>query len=273
MIGLATLITGATTMWQFGEPLRWEPEGLNWRRASVLHRDVHLVKPLRYRYIWEETGFRIERAPPSLLDDPHELARFTDTPPVGATFWDAASTEVLGSKTGRIYRALCTVYYTPLESGFTADRGFDMTMETRRGLGGRKYPKSFLRAVTVEGFGKLTKPYNGKRYIKYDGRWGYHDRILGNRNNTLIDLKSAAVHRRSKVFRKNTRMLVLDPTVYAHMGVLEWEVADTGGGLHLWQLDLYWGEDIPLGPGIDKFRPMGCGLAMKFWIPVLVNDG
>ena len=37
----------------------------------------------------------------------------------------------------------CTIYYTPRESGFTAEGGFDMTPETRSGLGGRKYPRDF----------------------------------------------------------------------------------------------------------------------------------
>jgi hypothetical protein len=34
-------------------------------------------------------------------------------------------------------------------------------------------------------------------------------------------------------------------------------VVDTGGGLRRWQIDLYWGEDEPLGPGRLMARPRG----------------
>jgi hypothetical protein len=41
----------------------------------------------------------------------------------------------------------CTIYYTPKESGFTAERGFDATPIAALGLHGRKYPRDFLLAV------------------------------------------------------------------------------------------------------------------------------
>ena len=34
------------------------------------------------------------------------------------------------------YFVVCTIYYTPMESGFTAERGFDVTLATRPGLQG-----------------------------------------------------------------------------------------------------------------------------------------
>src|SRR5437870_1298688 len=37
------------------------------------------------------------------------------------------------------YFVVCTLYYTPKESGFTFERGFDATPVTKPGLGGRKY--------------------------------------------------------------------------------------------------------------------------------------
>ena len=147
-----------------------------------------------------------------------------------------------------------------------------MTPETRPGLGGRKYARDFLRAVIVEGFGKLEEPVDGKPYIKFDGRWGYDRRILGNRNNTLVPRVSVAVHRKNAAFEKNTRLRVLDPDVFSSLGSVEWRVADTGGGLYLWQADLYWGEDVPLGPGMDRFRPAGCPFAVKFWVPIAILD-
>ena len=41
----------------------------------------------------------------------------------------------------------CTIYYTPKESGFTTERGFDATPITAAGLHGHKYPRDFLLAV------------------------------------------------------------------------------------------------------------------------------
>src|ERR1700752_904962 len=45
------------------------------------------------------------------------------------------------SSEGKVYRVFyCTIYYTPRESGFTAERGFDATRISAPGLKGRKYP-------------------------------------------------------------------------------------------------------------------------------------
>src|SRR6266536_4352875 len=50
---------------------------------------------------------------------------------------------------GAIYPRIffCTVYYTPKESGFIAERGFDATPITAPGLHARPYPRDFLLAV------------------------------------------------------------------------------------------------------------------------------
>src|SRR5256886_16479551 len=67
------------------------------------------------------------------------------------------------------YFVVCTLYYTPMESGFTFERGFDATPTTRPGLHGRTYPRDFLRSVKKEGFGRLREPVNGSHYIRYNG--------------------------------------------------------------------------------------------------------
>src|SRR4029434_9032617 len=67
------------------------------------------------------------------------------------------------------YFVVCTVYYTPIESGFTFERGFDATPVTKPGLRGRKYPRDFLRSVKKEGFGRITTPVNGRHYLYYNG--------------------------------------------------------------------------------------------------------
>src|SRR5216117_360927 len=67
------------------------------------------------------------------------------------------------------YFVVCTLYYTPMESGFTFERGFDATPTTKAGLHARKYPRDFLRSVKKEGFGRITTPVNGNHYIRYNG--------------------------------------------------------------------------------------------------------
>ncbi len=170
-----------------------------------------------------------------------------------------------------VYYFFCTVYYTPMEAGFTAEAGFDVTPDGRSQLGSRRFAKSFLRAVVMEGFGRLEEPASGGReYVKYWGSWGYDTRALGNRNNTLKDRTSAAVHRRNTLFSKGTPMQVLDPHVWNTFGGSSFEAADTGGGLFRSQIDLYWGEDYPMGPE-DLFRPASCDLAVSWIVPVLVG--
>src|SRR2546423_5545649 len=51
---------------------------------------------------------------------------------------------------------VCTLYYTPMESGFTAERGFDATPVSKSGLRGLTYSRDFLRSVKKEGVGRLT---------------------------------------------------------------------------------------------------------------------
>ncbi len=115
------------------------------------------------------------------------------------------------------YFVVCTLYYTPMESGFTSERGFDATPITKPGLHGRTYPRDFLRSVKKEGFGRIVTPVNGRHYIRYNGG------------------DSFALQR---VF-----------------GSTRWKIMDTGGGLRRWQIDCYFGEDEPLGPGKFMGRP------------------
>jgi len=163
----------------------------------------------------------------------------------------------------------CTVYYTPRESGFTKSGGFNVSPTKPRGLS-REFPADFVKATGVEGFGKIADPTGNRAYLKYDGTWGYHHRILGNRNNTLVDRESIAVHRRNPLFSHGARVWILDPELYNTFGSLRYQTADTGGGLYRSQIDIYWGEDDPLGPGADIWRPATCDVAVHWIVPVLV---
>src|SRR5881396_3116228 len=71
------------------------------------------------------------------------------------------------------YFVVCTLYYTPKESGLTFERGFDATPVTKPGLHGRKYPRDFLRSVKKEGFGRITTPVDGRYYVRYNGSDSY----------------------------------------------------------------------------------------------------
>jgi hypothetical protein len=154
------------------------------------------------------------------------------------------------------YFIVCTLYYTPKESGFTFERGFDATRVSKRGLRGRTYPRDFLRSVMKEGYGRITTPVNGRNYIRYNrGSYGFSGAPSGG-GGTLIPHLSAAA-RLSGPLRRGLILETVSEDVQHVFGSSRWKVVDTGGGLHRWQLDCYYGEDEPLGPGRLMARPRG----------------
>jgi hypothetical protein len=179
------------------------------------------------------------------------------------------------SSEGTIYRIFyCTIYYTPRESGFTAERGFDDTRISAPGLKGRKYPTAFLEAVKREGFGRLAEAVDGRNYLQYIGRGRYQfaKAALGNRGNVLVDRVSCAVSKNNPFLRRGQLVRIDSSTVQEVTGSSEWRVEDTGGGLHPLQIDLYWGEDDPLGAiGRMRARPAGTRLEYAFDVKVLVK--
>src|SRR5437762_12599754 len=90
------------------------------------------------------------------------------------------------------YFVVCTLYYTPKESGFTFERGFDATRVSKPGLRGRAYPRDFLRSVMKEGYGRITTTVNGRNYIRYNGgSYGFSSAPSGG-GGTLVARFSAA---------------------------------------------------------------------------------
>jgi len=156
------------------------------------------------------------------------------------------------------YFIVCTLYYTPMESGFTFARGFDATPVTRPGLHGRKYPRDFLRSVKKEGFGRIMTPIGGRNYIRYNSRdlFAFASTPSGG-GGALVPRFSAATKLGQSGLRYGAIIETPSSTVREVFGSTRWKIVDTGGGLRRWQVDLYYGEDEPLGPGRFMGRPRG----------------
>ena len=156
------------------------------------------------------------------------------------------------------YFVVCTLYYTPVESGFTFERGFDATPITKPGLRGRKYPRDFLRSVKKEGFGRITAPVNGRHYLRYNGSdsYAFASNPTGG-GGTLVAGFSAAVKLGQRGLRRGAIIDTSSPSLREVFGSTRWKIVDTGGGLRRWQVDCYYGEDEPLGPGRFMARPRG----------------
>ena len=157
------------------------------------------------------------------------------------------------------YFVVCTLYYTPMESGFTFVRGFDATPVTKPGLHGRKYPHDFLVSVRKEGFGRLHETVNGCSYMRYNGgnSYAFARHPVGRGVAPLTPRFSAATRGGQRDLGYGLIIETPDSTVRQVFGSTRWKIVDTGGGLRRWQIDLYWGEDEPLGPGRFMARPRG----------------
>jgi len=154
------------------------------------------------------------------------------------------------------YFVVCTLYYTPMESGFTSERGFDATPITKSGLHGRTYPRDFLRSVKKEGFGRIVTPVNGRHYIRYNGgdSFAFSSKPTGG-GGILVARYSAAIKSAQGSLRHGAIVETSSPEVQKVFGSTRWKIVDTGGGLRRWQIDCYFGEDEPLGPGKFMGRP------------------
>jgi hypothetical protein len=154
------------------------------------------------------------------------------------------------------YFVVCTLYYTPKESGFTFERGFDATPITKPGLHGRTYPRDFLRSVKKEGFGRMITAVNGRNYLRYNsgGSYGFASHPAGG-GGVLVDRYSAAIKSSEGRLHHGAIVETSSPEVQKVFGSTRWKIMDTGGGLRRWQIDCYFGEDEPLGPGKLQGRP------------------
>ena len=168
----------------------------------------------------------------------------------------------------------CTIYYTPKESGFTAERGFDSTPVEAPGLRSRKFPRDFLLAVKKEGFGRINEPIDGRNYIRWigDGRYAFAKAPVGRRGEVLIPRRSCAISSRNQFLHQHVTLLIKSQTLHDEIGNEEWFVCDTGSGVHPLQIDLYWGEDEPRGAvGRQRARPRGTWMEYAFEVDVIAK--
>src|SRR5438046_3418011 len=153
------------------------------------------------------------------------------------------------------YFVVCTLYYTPKESGFTFERGFDATPVTKPGLHGRTYPRDFLRSVKKEGFGRISTPVDGRNYIRYNsgGSFGFASHPTGG-GGVLVDRYSAAIKSSQGSLRHGAVVETSSSEVQKVFGSSRWKIMDTGGGLRRWQIDCYFGEDERICSGTLQGR-------------------
>jgi len=155
------------------------------------------------------------------------------------------------------YFVVCTLYYTPKESGFTFERGFDAARITKPGLRSRTYPRDFLRSVKKEGYGRISAPVNGHNYIKYVGGNSYAYSSGPSGGGGMLVPRFSAAAKSSGPLRRGWVLETTSADVQRVFGSNRWKIVDTGGGLRRWQIDCYYGEDEPLGPGRLQGRPRG----------------
>ena len=170
------------------------------------------------------------------------------------------------------YFVVCTLYYTPMESGFTFARGFDATPVTKPGLHGRRYPRDFLRSVKKEGVGRTITPVNGRGYIHYKGgnSYSFASHPSGG-GGPLVPRFSAAARLGQRGLRRGAVIETFSPAAKEVFGITRWKIVDTGGGLRRWQIDCYYGEDEPLGPGRLMARPRGTTFEYAYSTARIVN--
>src|SRR6266550_2730015 len=125
------------------------------------------------------------------------------------------------------YFVVCTLYYTPKESGFTFEQGFDATPVTKPGLRGRKYPRDFLRSVKKEGFGRITTPVNGRHYLYYNGgnSYAFGSKPTGG-GGTLVARFSAAAKLGQSALRRGAMIETSSQTVREVFGSTRWKIVD-----------------------------------------------
>lgn len=156
----------------------------------------------------------------------------------------------------------CTVYYTPLESGFTSEATEEVSIKYKEGGSTEEgvliLNSVFWEVVKTEGWGKLATAAHGYEYIDYNGWLG--SQPVGKANRPLVPKKSCAGwNKQFFVNSKRCSKVTIDNVaVSGPFGNSDWDVVDVGGAVGKNHLDLYWGEANPRGQGAnERFLPAG----------------
>ncbi|MDE1170036.1 MAG: hypothetical protein PW734_02320 [Verrucomicrobium sp.] len=158
---------------------------------------------------------------------------------------EAASLPAGATRAGDGYAL--TVYFTPLESGYTEAAGFRYP-SMRINAVGRRLSPDFIHAVEMEGCGRLSRPAKGKGYLRSDGSWQLASAPVGISGRRLVPRVSCAVGAGSGL-KSGDWIVLRSPSLPASVQGHAWRVDDRGGGVGARQIDLYWGEDVSKGPG------------------------
>src|SRR5207249_11819392 len=70
----------------------------------------------------------------------------------------------------------------------------------------------------------------------------------------LVPRYSAAMKRGQGGLCRGATIQTSSSELQKVFGTNRWKIMDTGGGLRRWQIDCYFGEDEPLGPGKLQYR-------------------
>ncbi len=163
-----------------------------------------------------------------------------------------------------------TIYYTPLESGFThfsetiaIECRFDGSHEKTNIVVVAKFWDTVSNPKYGEGFGKLSNPpkliKNGIEisypYLSYERVLYTHP--MGNSQNVLQD-KISCAGSASQFNLQSSKVKILLNEEYAHaFKTEEFLIDDVGSAVGKNHLDLYWGEDNPKNGGNNASVPAG----------------
>ena len=107
-----------------------------------------------------------------------------------------------------------------------------------------------------EGFGRIVTQVNGRNYIRYNGGDSYAFASVPTGGSGVLAARfSAAMKFVHSAIRRGAIVETESPDLQNVFRNNRWKIMDTGGGLRRWQIDCYYGEDEPLGPGKLMGRP------------------
>lgn len=146
-----------------------------------------------------------------------------------------------------------TLYYCPVESGFTADND-----AANMPFSGRKTKQDFLSAVQQEGWGLMAEPINGHYYLGYySGAYHLADYPENSGGGILIPGYSAAgAPIGFNTTSRNNCIHTYNSSIQSVFNSSDWNIVDVGTAINTpTHVDLYYGIDNPNGGGLRYGTP------------------